>query len=321
MDVGPVSGSPLATSLTPGTAPIASVSKTLPTEAANTAPSSGVEAAFLSALSQPDLARLLTVLEPARPPDTVARADPLLQNAISAASTGDVTRALERVAELIQLEPLRAEAVRDEPGLEPLRPQVEALLNRLENVARLDSEARLAQAVHLVEAGQVKILPGWEARPEALLGIASRLIEGGGHSNFVRGAQLSQVVIDSAHWVPAPNAASMPLEATRRRARAELRTNSTRGLIAPAFRQSWVAVRKRAPQRISALWRRAPLLILLLSWLGIGIAGGMTVWLQRKLSPEAWPPGLVDVGFSIWSLGFLALVLFGFYMRVRNVRV
>src|SRR5579871_4256679 len=111
MDVGPVSGSPLATSLTPGTAPIASVSKTLPTEAANTAPSSGVEAAFLSALSQPDLARLLTVLEPARSPDTVTRTDPLLQNAISAAAMGDVTRVLERVAELIQLEPLRAEAV------------------------------------------------------------------------------------------------------------------------------------------------------------------------------------------------------------------
>lgn len=75
------------------------------------------------------------------------------------------------------------------------------------------------------------------------------------------------------------------------------------------------------PARVAVLWNRAPLLVLLLAWLAIGTAGGLASLMQRAVWPEAWPSWLVDAGFSLWGLGFLALVLFGFYVRVRNVRL
>ena len=75
------------------------------------------------------------------------------------------------------------------------------------------------------------------------------------------------------------------------------------------------------PARVEVLWRRAPLLVLLLAWLAIGTAAGLASLVQRKVWPDAWPPWLADAGFSFWGLGFLALVLFGFYARVRNVRL
>ena len=31
-------------------------------------------------------------------------------------------------------------------------------------------------------------------------------------------------------------------------------------------------------------------------------------------------PTLIDTGFDVWGVGFLALIAFGFYMRVRKVR-
>ena len=72
---------------------------------------------------------------------------------------------------------------------------------------------------------------------------------------------------------------------------------------------------------IAGLWRRAPLLLLLVAWLAVGTAGGLASLLQRKVWPDAWPSWLNDAGFTLWALGFPALVLFGFYMRVRNVRL
>ena len=62
------------------------------------------------------------------------------------------------------------------------------------------------------------------------------------------------------------------------------------------------------------LWRRAPLLLLLLGWLAGGVAGGSLVALLRS----DLPPSTVSWFFEVWALGFLALVGFGFYMRVRN---
>lgn len=60
------------------------------------------------------------------------------------------------------------------------------------------------------------------------------------------------------------------------------------------------------PRRFAALLRgignlctRAPLLVLLLAWLIAGLCGAMS---------------------NVWALGFLAIVGFGFYARVRRVR-
>ncbi|HJT86441.1 MAG TPA: hypothetical protein VJ732_01265, partial [Bryobacteraceae bacterium] len=59
----------------------------------------------------------------------------------------------------------------------------------------------------------------------------------------------------------------------------------------------------------------------LLAWLGMGIAGGAASWAVRRWRPDHFSPSLSDAGFELWGIGFLALILFGFYMRVRNVRL
>src|SRR5581483_8446546 len=89
-----------------------------------------IDSAILSLLSQPDLARLVAILEPAQAGQTATRIGEFLEAAISAAAQGDAVRALEDVAEVIKLDPFRAEAVRTEPRFDAIRPQVESLLSR-----------------------------------------------------------------------------------------------------------------------------------------------------------------------------------------------
>jgi hypothetical protein len=66
----------------------------------------------------------------------------------------------------------------------------------------------------------------------------------------------------------------------------------------------WNAALPRLVVRLKKLWLQAPLLILLLAWLLLGIAGGVFNLL----------------GVENWTLGFLALVGFQFYATVRRPR-
>jgi hypothetical protein len=321
MDVGPVSSGPAGTNLAPGPGAVAGVAKpgASGTVAGAQAPAV-LDSAILEALAQPDLARLVTILEPPQGSQNAARAGELLQAAITASIAGDAVRALEGVAELVALDPLRAEAVRTEPGLKEVHAQLEALLTRVANVAKLDAETRVGEAAHAVETGLVKALPEWEARPEALLSIANRLLDAGGHLNSVRAMKVAQVVIEAAHWVPA--AATVPPGASATAGvKSQDEVGRPLGVIVPALGRGWASLRKRGPARLAVFWRRAPLLVLLLAWLAAGTAGGVVSWIQQRLWPEAWPGWLTEAGFSLWGLGFLALVLFGFYIRVRNVRL
>lgn len=314
MEVRPVGVGPSAGDLS-GVAGAA-----LPAPRANAGASAGsapppavIDAAALAALSEPDLSRLLTVLERPPTPESTAQWNTALQAAVTAAATGDLTRALDQVTLAAGLQPLRAEALRSQPGLEPIRAQVDSLLVQLARVAHLDAEGRLAHAADLVQTAVLKNLPQWDARPETLLALAHRLLDAGGHTNSVRAAEVAQVVIDAAHWAPA--AAPTEISQTSRPQSQEAEAPS---LLRPAFSRSWVLLRSRAPGRIRDLWRRAPLLVLLLGWFLLGFLGGVVSLVVRSFSPESL--ALTGVGFDLWALGFLALVLFGFYMRVRNVR-
>jgi hypothetical protein len=72
--------------------------------------------------------------------------------------------------------------------------------------------------------------------------------------------------------------------------------------------------------RIRKLWLRAPLLVLLLAWLAAGFVGGLASAILRIYWPQGWPESLAAAGFEVWGVGFLALVMFGFYARVRDAR-
>ena len=317
--MGPVGAGPtgadLARAMGPA-APLAKLAGSALTQLQQT--SAAIDAVALSILSEPDLARLAAVLEPPSP-QTAAQIAQLVQAVMTAAAADDLSRVVGDVTKLASLDVGRAEAVRAEPLLEPMRAQVDSLLARLAQVARLDAEARVSAASHLVEEAAIQKLSGWDARPETLLLLATRLLDAGGHVNSVRASQLAQSIVEAAHWAPA--AVPAPFEDS-----ASVRFRSpneplTGGPIRTAFSRSWDSIRKQTPGRIRVLWRRAPLLILLLAWLAVGILGGMASWLWRTLAPDAWPAPLAAAVFDLWAVGFLALVVFGFYMRVRNVRL
>lgn len=270
-----------------------------------------IDAAVFADLSAPDIAKLIGILDLPQISQNAPRADNLLRAAVSAVAEGAITRALGELTEALKLDPLRAEALRLEPGLEPVRPQIDQYLNRLTAVARLDAEGRLSRAAQLLEALGAEKLPEWDARADTLILIAHRLLDSGGHANYLRTADLSQALIDAAsRGLPAVTNVPVPFPLAAERVE---KAGVPRGAIWRVFG----AVRKHARPRMRLLWRRAPLLILLLSWLGLGIVAGVVFALTR----EAWPPSLIDGAFEAWGLGFLIMVIFGFYARIRNVRL
>jgi hypothetical protein len=320
MDVGPVGAGPAGAEFARGTAASTPLGKPAASTLAQfQQTTAAIDAAALSILSEPDLTRLAAILESPPAPQAAAHIAELARAVISAAAAGDLGGVLSEFTQLAAASPLRAEAVRSDPALEPMRAQVDSLLARLAQVAKLDAESRVSQASQILEQTGVQKLAGWDVRPEALLLLANRLLEAGGHVNFNRASQLALTIAEGVQWAPAP-AAPPYEESTAARLRSEIEP-LTGGPIRTAFSRSWDAVREQAPARVRALWRRAPLLILLLVWLAVGIVGGTASWLWRILAPDAWPAGFVATGFDLWALGFLALVVFGFYMRVRHVRL
>jgi hypothetical protein len=320
MDVPPVGSGPAGMNLIRTSAPAPPASPVGTPERAATSPSAiDNYASVLSDLSQADVARLFQILDQSPFLEAAAQLDVLLHAAIAAASVGDVIRALNRLQAIVVLDPRNAVSILAEPRLDPIRGDVETMLNRMAYVAKLDAEARIAEAAQRSEAIAPRRLLEWDASPETLVGVASRLLESGGHANYIRAADLAQAVIDASHWAPDYTSVLPAPPAGTERPRAEDDPIATRGVLS-ALRRGWNSFRKAVPQRITTLWLRAPLLILLLSWLALGMAGGVVALLVRKYQPQSWSPSLVNGGFELWAIGFLALVLLGFYMRVRNVR-
>jgi hypothetical protein len=290
-------------------APAATSGTAAPGDAAPLA--AAIDAAVFGELSAPDIAKLIGILELPQLPENAVQADTLVRAAVSAAAEGAITRALGDLTQALKLDPLQAEALRSEPGLESIRPQIDQFLNRFMAVARLDAEGRLSRAAQLLEALGLEKLADWDARPETLILIANRLLDAGGHANYLRAADLSQGLIDAAsRGLPAITNVPVPSPLVADGVERD-------GVPRAAIWRAFGAVRKHAPSRTRALWRRAPLLILLLAWLGLGIAAGIVFALTR----EFWPPSLIDGAFEAWGLGFLVLVVFGFYARIRNVRL
>lgn len=240
-------------------------------------------------LLEADLARLIRAVEPSSSALDIARAEDLLRDAVSDLGKGETASALEKLAELVRLDPQRAESLRTEPGFAAIRASVEQLLSRLETLARMDAQGRLGRAAQALDAVALR---DWDAPPETLLGLAQRLLDAGGYANSVRAAGLADALVNATRWAPADTAP-------------------------PA--EDPPAARRGAVRGVGALWSRAPLLVLLLGWLSLGLAGGAGwLWFRRFEAPgEA--PSWVSAGFEIWALGFLALVSFGFYMRVRDI--
>ena len=271
---------------------------------AGLAPSGDTVTTLLRELSESEVAKLLEVIERPLLPENAARLPDLFRASVSAVAEGNIQQALVKLAEFAKLNPRLAESLEAEPELASIRADVGQLLFRLASAAQLDAESRLRQATQLLQAAGSKESLGHEIRPEIALLIAGRLLEAGGYANCMLSAEFSQMPINQYGWAPTPPLLPLadPKGVPHRSAHAR-----------PMSGNRWM-------QRVRRLWQRAPLLVLLLVWLAVGIVGGSVSALLRSYAPQTLSESLVAAAFEVWGMGFLALVGFGFYMRVRHLR-
>ena len=268
----------------------------------------------LREIAPADLTRLSPILRFSESDAAHAPTDPALREAIFAVEEGRFEQAIGFLASAITRDPSSADGLRERPEFAPIRASLDQLLNRVAQVSRIRAESDLARIEHSLDQAGWPKLPQWETRPEVLVRLAQQFFEAGGYANYVRSAELAQTILQSAYWeafIPQPPPLSPAQQA--------LIDNDLEAAIAPAP-PLWKTLYEEAPVVLRVLWQRAPLLVLFFAWLTIGSAAGLIYALIRafSLAPSLRP--LADTGFSLWGLGFLGLVVFGFYARVRTRR-
>ena len=195
-------------------------------------------------------------------PSDHAAADASIHRAVDALAHHDVAGAVRAVGELLRTQPEAEARVLNEPALAPIRQEIRDVATHLTVTARQDAEKTLAHAGALVAAQP----PG--AFGPTTVALANQFLETGQYVNYIRAGELGRLAISS---------------------------------FGPPHRE--VMAESRLAGRIAkaagSLWRRAPLLALLLAW----IIPGFVVAL---VNPE------------LWAVGFLALIVFQFMFTVRN---
>lgn len=263
-------------------------------------------AGLLRDISASEMTWLLNIVDPVLPPEKVTQLDQLVREIVTAAQGGDVNGALVKLAAFAPLDPPRAEHLASEPSLAPIQKQAAELLVRLSTTARVDAETHLQQALQRVQEPGFAERPIDGMKPATLVLLAERLVDAGGYANWIHSAEISQKVIDPSLWAPPP----MTLERLPEQDKVSY-IAGMRSRAALASLRLWSAATVKG---VKKLWRRAPLLALLLGWLLAGlVAAVIALFLENDL-----PASVTAWGFEIWALGFLALVGFGFYARVRN---
>ncbi len=239
-------------------------------------------ASFLATGKIADLIAGIDQRRPIQSPEVIAE---LMRAAVSAAEQLDFVRALERLRELVAMDPERADTLADESELDTIRSEVEQLLRELAAAAQADAEQKLAGAHQALASDGAKLPEADQADLQTLLSVAVQLFETGRHASLVTAGDLAEVVMEQCGWTPAGVPVWVPVEVTS-------------------------AVVMRAPGRWENLWQRAPLPILLLAWLALGIAAAVPF----AAIHVGWPVG--GIALAIWAIGFVALVRF--YRRARR---
>lgn len=283
-------------------------------------PALAADSAVIREVAVADLLKLTQILQPPSPPEIVTRVEALIQATVTAIHEDRREWAVGRFIEAVTSDPSRAEELRSNPDIQPIRNTVDQLLVRLTNVAKMDAETKLVAAERVIEDAGWPKLPHWETSPQALLQIGHRLLEAGGYANYVKTAELA-TTLQSAYW------GATVAEATLINAPGKLKEEDTpmgrrsagSATLALGY-YSWEKLREKLPGRLEALWQRAPLLALLGGWFVLGLGGGLFSVVAKGIWPDSWIVAASDFGFQIWGLGFLALVGFGFWAQVRKPR-
>jgi hypothetical protein len=233
---------------------------------------------FLQLLSTPSMQDLLRGIEAHRFAQDPAALESLLLTAVSAAASRDVPRAIAALSEYIDRNPEHAGALANSPLLAPIQGEVRELVHRVTEDARGEAVRMVASAGVAVEsaAGHSEQLNGL-----GVLEVAERFIESGQLANYFRAQGLGSAVI---------------------------------GFYAAGGRHAQRTERRVMWEWLARLWRRLPLLVLLVGWLVLGLAGGALAVLARAdiATVAAW--------FEFWGVGFLALVLIQFLVSIGIFR-
>jgi hypothetical protein len=115
----------------------------------------------------------------------------------------------------------------------------------------------------------------------SVLEVAERFIESGQLANYIRAQELGQAVI---------------------------------ALYAADRGRSERHERRAGWEWVAKFWRRVPLLVLLAGWLVLGLAGSAVALLVRA------DAAAVQACFEFWGVGFLALVVIQFFVRMGIFR-
>ncbi len=277
------------------------------------------DSAVIRELAVPDLGKLTQILQPTMPPDQVTRVDGLIHETVSAIQQDRREWAVGRFIEAVTSDPSRVDEFRSKPEFDAIRANVDVLLNRLTNVAKMDAETKLAAIEQVLETAGWPKLAHWETASSALVQIGHRLIEAGGYANFIRTSELATalqasytatLVIDQSTAVT--GAAAIKKEDIN------IRGKGARAAALGLAHHLWDSMREKLPIRVEALWEKAPLLVILGAWFSAGLLAGVFSFLAKAVWPDSWIVPASNFGFQLWGLGFLAIVGLGFWARVRR---
>jgi hypothetical protein len=157
---------------------------------------------------------------------------------------------------------------------------------------RDSAEKLVAKAAHTIETAGFhgQRVPD-DLDPRAVLALANQFIATGQIPNYLRAAEIGRVVIS---WYDEASLASFRLDAE----------------AAALYRRP--SLRMRFYAMVGTIWRRAPLLLLLIGWL---LSGGFAALLVRIIGVPGYKTALA---FEIWAIGFPALAVFQFVVTIRG---
>jgi hypothetical protein len=317
------------------------------------APGRGADVAsvLMSEVATSDISKLSSILDPAPDPSGSKVLDSLLRAAVQEVANGNSERAVGYLADYATRDPRRAEALPLQPELEPVRDKIDSMVNRMASVAKMSAEDGLSRAEQTAADLSGK-MTNWDTSADVLVKLAQRLYDAGGYANYSRSAELAKVVSDAGLQIKAHNqalaaAASAAVSAPAAPnpmtemlpginvpywADAEVQLHQVqpgRRLVKPRrkssgsledLRENLVLLKEISSSAVSQLWFRAPLLVVLLSWFFFGLAGGVFFAIGSRIWPDSLFVAIGNLAFTLWGLGFLAMVGFGFYARVRYSR-
>jgi hypothetical protein len=244
--------------------------------------------AHLQQLSSPQIHHLLNTIDAQRFPLSTAALDGLLQTAGTAVSHHDMPRAIGALTEYVNRNPEHASGLLTASSLNPIQGEVKELLRTVTLEARNEAVRLVGQAGAVWDAA-ARYPQGLDGA--AVLAVAERFIESGQLANYIRAAGLGEAVI--AYY----GGSELITDGARRRLRAAR------------------ARRRPVWGMVGRMWRRTPMLVLLLGWLALGVSGGIVTVLARAAGQEV-SASTLQAAVEVWSVGFLALVVFQFFARV-----